>query len=653
MKHICNRRVLGWSLFALVFAGLAWVLYAWLPPEPRWVLRGPFEHGGITPNGKMYITRTVKGNDLQNLQDLHDDVLVAPELPLPVGPVQYWDIATGEQVEQVLGDRGPVWHVGFSTDCKQLAAVAPATAGAIRCELRYLDLTAGCERHTVFDRPRAPQATWQPWISPGGGLMLLQDWNDLSQEVYVYETASLRLLASATHPQGSGISWKWTPDGNAVYLYTADANDDASLRRIASDGESMTCLKGAGECLTLSPDGKILLSSSLHRLLLWDLPAGTRRGTIPLDGDDWRANQASFTPDGRTLVIQTGNRLASNTLGVWDVNAARWLGRVPFMLGDGPRLVGPNAVVVREAYGRLAAYQLRPFARLWQYEAKQVHAGEVMPAVGRLIALSPMPRSRYMDIPGRLIKSEARGDRLLLLDTRSGAPILDFALDAEAVHSWLSRGKYLLVHTAHDRPSERGPIRAFIEDHLLSLLIAMRPDPFARTSSVRVFDVTTGGQRCDLKCAHIGEAAAALTQDGQALVLHQAASLTGRSDAVAICYDIPPRRPWRFILGIPLALGAMLLAARFGWRRIRPASLPRQRGEGASCMPHPPPADAGGSLTQGGSAHDQRLQSPCARLVAVRAAARRSGVDAVRRAAAGAALGAAWTAWPRRNRARR
>src|SRR5437660_11812410 len=47
------------------------------------------------------------------------------------------------------------------------------------------------------------------------------------------------------------------------------------------------------------------------------------------------------------------------------------------------------------------------------------------------------------------------------------------------------------------------------------------------------------------------------------------------------------------------------------------------------------------------------LQSPCARLVAVRALARRPGVDAVRHAAARTAVGAARTAWACRDHARR
>lgn len=561
--RICNRRVLGWSAFALLLAGLACALDVVLPPEPRWVVRGAFESGGITPDGKTYVTRISNGIDFADL----NDAVASTEPPVMTGPVQYWDIATGKEIASVLGERGPVWQVACSSDFHQLAAIAPCANDAGRTELRWIDLAAGSERRTVLERALVP---WQPRISPNGALLFLEDMRDPSEGVYLYDTASLRPVAQAKDPSRLRPSWTWSPDGNALYLCRPGTTGNASLCRVAADGETTIALNGADDLVAISPDGKKLLTWSSvtdDTFLLWDLPSGTRRGVIPVGAMRPESRGPTFTPDSRTLLITMADKDQGGTLGIWDVDSAKWLAKLPFAGSRAPCFLWPNAVVLHENEQRLSCYRLRPFAKLWQHDGKTPWAVDFFPESGRVVMLSLGDESGA-EVQRRLVMSAAHGgDRLQLLDAHTGEPTLDVALDAQANHSWLSRGRHLILVTGYNRSFERGAIREFIEDNLLSPFVPNLQGGFDVSTTVRVFDIPTGTERCRFNIDHAAIGAEALTPDGETLVLLQPASPTGT--AAVMCYDVPPRRLWRFILGIPSALGAVLIMGRFGWRRFR------------------------------------------------------------------------------------
>jgi hypothetical protein len=56
-----------------------------------------------------------------------------------------------------------------------------------------------------------------------------------------------------------------------------------------------------------------------------------------------------------------------------------------------------------------------------------------------------------------------------------------------------------------------------------------------------------------------------LSPDGQTLLVHD-----DRDDRHEIrCYDVPERKPLRWVFGVPLLAGVLLLALRAGWRRCQ------------------------------------------------------------------------------------
>jgi hypothetical protein len=684
MRHLCTRRVLGSSLFVLLLAGGAWVLYAWLPPEPRWVRRGPIMPLGFAWDGKSFMTGTASVDDLANW----DRSVVLPDVPA-LGPVQFRDIATGHEAWSVLRECGRCWPVAVADDLTHLAAVTPPLPDADSAELRVFDLKTGHERRASIEQRTAFKNLS---FSPAGTLLILEAWDlqpDLKDiyHIYLYDTASVRLVAKCvvtTLPsddlapavtrriqrlldettgtaefinpmplkqalqlfyerfaargqdlpivvdinafkeagdaqpnspyddevklpavpkimamdtalrlilsqiksknadyliRGDFIElttknrtarkrsrrWRWSPDGKALLEFTTDANGNARLRRITADGERTTKLHGAGDWLDISADGKTLITEPpratqkaaprIDTILVWDLPAATRRGIIRVDSynpDSWD-NPVTFAGDSRTLLITMGEPQPGNMLGAWDLDTQKWLGRMPLDMQGRPFVPEPGSVLLRHYDGdvQLAWYRLRPFAKLWQRQAPGdvLRTIDYLPDVERLAVLS----------------GEGGGSRLQLLDARTGRPTLDLALNPDARHHWLSRGSRFALVTRCNEPDERGPIRAIIEEHILALLLPNRQRDDTPLTSVRVFDPATGAELC--RIGDVGAEPIAISRDGSALILYQHAD--GDGDAAVICYDVPPARPWRFILGIPLALSALLITLRFGWRRVR------------------------------------------------------------------------------------
>jgi hypothetical protein len=554
-------RSLRWGLFALALACLGVALYAGLPHEPRWVLRGPIAPLGLTLDGTSLITAIERVADLPSKNRSPTMPFAGPQM----GPIQFWDIATGQEVWSLLGENGPRWQVAFSDDYKRLVAVASPFEGADRDEMKCIDLTTGRERRTMIEHRTN---SWNFVFSPGGTLLLLDDW-DLQHDVkdlHLYDAVSLRLLVKA-QPRNRWPRYLWSTGGNAMLIYATDENGNARLRRISADGETMIQLKGAGDWLAVTPDGKTLITepprpeaeelAPVDSLLLWDLPEGTQRGTIPVDAFHPRASGDNLivTPDSRTLLITHGMPRPGNTIGVWDIETAQWLGKVVFDRRAALILPEHNAFALFDRENKrpnFTWYRIRPFAKLWEREwpGGELRSVDYLSGVQRLAVLW----------------GDGSSTRVQLFETQSGAPTLEIKLDPGQQHQWLSRGEHFAVLSwDRDAAAERSALVLFIEEHIVGAIMPrLRPGRGTPTST-QFFDLATGSERGRIDRA--GADPDILTPDGRTLLLYQQAGHDG--DAAIFCYDVPPRRPWTLIAGIPLLAGAALVSLHFGWRRLR------------------------------------------------------------------------------------
>ena len=76
--------------------------------------------------------------------------------------------------------------------------------------------------------------------------------------------------------------------------------------------------------------------------MVWDLPAGTRRGAIPIDGFRWgeSSNNLTMSADGRTLLVARRLPRPGNVIDIWDLDTVKHLGKVPLDDAAAPVLTG-------------------------------------------------------------------------------------------------------------------------------------------------------------------------------------------------------------------------------------------------------------------------------------------------------------------------
>jgi hypothetical protein len=96
---------------------------------------------------------------------------------------------------------------------------------------------------------------------------------------------------------------------------------------------------------------------------------------------------------------------------------------------------------------------------------------------------------------------------------------------------------------------------------------------FERYSEITTFDLVKGEESESLRSR--GETAGFFAKDNATFVsIHAIEPVVEPVGAIWTCvWDVPFGRPWRWIVGVPLALGAALLGVRWTWRRWR-ASRP-------------------------------------------------------------------------------
>ncbi len=150
-----------------------------------------------------------------------------------------------------------------------------------------------------------------------------------------------------------------------------------------------------------------------------------------------------------------------------------------------------------------------------------------------------------------------------VLDAATGATERTIAMPGLAGQNALLRcdGRTLAAAVTEPEPEPfwlLAKVRAWLPD---------RPEPAPRMV-VRFFDFATGEPIGEVMCEDTGEWW--LTADRQGLIaVYDETDERGVAQTVIQCWDIPPHRPLRWIVGVPLALGVVFVSLRFGWRRWR------------------------------------------------------------------------------------
>jgi len=224
------------------------------------------------------------------------------------GPIRLWDLATGKELQRIVGHEGILRSVAFSADGKTLVA-----AGLFADALYFWDARTGRYRRHVGKLPSGREFLDVNPRNEVGCLTFSPDSKTLAHvrgKVRLHDAATgqerSRLKPSA--PDTWFISAAFSPDGKR--LATGDFSHNICLWE--PDGKYLLALSGhkaAVLCLAFSPDGKLLASASEDgQIRLWDVAKDKFLCLLPRH--NCPVLSVLFTADGKHLIAGSKDRVS-------------------------------------------------------------------------------------------------------------------------------------------------------------------------------------------------------------------------------------------------------------------------------------------------------------------------------------------------------
>ncbi len=300
-----------------------------------------------------------------------------------------WDIATDREVRTVQ-HQGAVLDVAFSPDGERLA-------------------TASTDRQAhVWDIETGKEVTPPLWhettvsriaFSPDGKRLATTTAN---QVVRLWELAG---VPSVTLPHQESVRFAaFSPDGTRVLTATNFTVQLWDATGTTGKAEFVWTPDAQIYHATFSPDGAYALTASGdHLARLWDVKTGKEAAALP---HPRRVRYAAFSREGKMLLTASDQRLV-----VWDVAALPQVPSEPkvSLTHDAPVLYGEFSADGRE----ILSVDFGGAARVWNVETAQERT-ELRRAEITLARLSP---------DGRRMATAGEDRVLHIWDTATGAPV--------------------------------------------------------------------------------------------------------------------------------------------------------------------------------------------------------------------------------------
>jgi hypothetical protein len=217
--------------------------------------------------------------------------------------VRLWEFKTGKLKATLEGHKGPVHRLAFSPDAKSL-------------------LSASEDRSTILwdVDSQKPKKTWdekdgvgEVGFSPDGKWLIFGVRDDL-----IIRDASTFAERARVNNREQIAGLAWTPDGKTL-LFGSHVN----VRRLDAETwkEKLPPWKGHGsqmKSLAVNREGTLLVSGGWDKVLFWDLAQGQLRPNMVLNFGtvEW----VTLSPDGKILVTLRGD-----TAELWDIPSLKEL----------------------------------------------------------------------------------------------------------------------------------------------------------------------------------------------------------------------------------------------------------------------------------------------------------------------------------------
>ena len=550
------RRLLRQSrrlLLGLFLLGLGYVLYQRLPPVERWSVRleedGRKEKFSFSPDGRFVFSHRFGLNGDTGGWDWW-----------AFGPFRKRDVATGQLLVEASTKEFYQSHSVRDFDAgapiirKRFWAGLPKTEKGI---LELFEVDSGKERRLPIKNFSGERRLI---FSPPEDMVAIfcceEDPLEKHSEADIFVHAlpggeQVAVLSGTTEAL-------FSPDGS-YFVYLATSPEGPCLRLWDTHKrQSAGIMPGASEISEISPNGRFLLAGAFNKddgkTKIWDLSdLANPRGVAILSASDY----LKFTPDSRALV-ELPTKENPNVV-FWDSATGLEEGRVPapffrvkFVFSCDSRLLaireGPYAGNFPVAVIDMTSRQV-----LWN---KRLGDPACMP--GNLL---------FRIIPGDVdtlflnVFDEDLNEYPQLRNARTGDLLASFSMQFSRLRSSHSGdGQRILIygHGKWPQNQKQGWFWETLRNWLPS-------NPNGAYDLVRVIDVPTLREVFHLADSYVKDAQ--LSPDGETLLTVHPNDPAGPH---LRCWDIPARHPWFKIVGIPAAVGLVLvLLGR--WRQARKA----------------------------------------------------------------------------------
>jgi WD40 repeat protein len=434
------------------------------------------------------------------------------------GSVRLWDAVSGQELHHFSGAHNPgTSNLAFTRDGKALAMVSHDN------NLVFYDTTTFKE----VNRFRGHNSSVNSLDFSADGKVLASAGSDAV--VRLWDVATCKELRALRGHERNVTCVRLSPDGKTAA--TASHDDTVRLWDVATGKELRRCAGHTGvvSAVAYSPDGKELASASWdHTVRLWDPATGKE---LPQSAGPDPITYAALSADGRLLV--TAGR--GDDLHLWEPATGKPLARARL------EFAGAVTALALSADGRLiAAGNTRGDLALWESATGKrrftvTDAGAQPGPAAAVMALAFLPDGRalaavrgisgagidvYDAAMGRRQPSSLPGDERAGISSTIHLPpdALFFAPEGDLCVTNSPTDGTAVMHFATGRVLRRlkGANNADVSG------LALSPDgrTIATTGtgkSVRLWETTTGGVRCQFGPVNETASAAAFSPDGRLL----------------------------------------------------------------------------------------------------------------------------------------
>jgi hypothetical protein len=573
------RLALCWTLFLVLLAGMAAVLEGILPPQPRWSVRAPLFFHGITPDNRAVITTKRKPvNDSRP-------------------PLTALDIATGQELARVFPDAFDInFQITIPEAGKDALVYVQLFEGA-PWELHLLNTTTFATRRLPFPVP--PATTHFVRTVPKASLAVISD--------RVSPQNARRDLSLLDYESGIQHTWRhqaflteFIPNDHMVFFGSLDGMETKLTFWDRREKEAKTIALGQA-ILAVSTDQRRAATAQKtkpgqQRVKLWDLASGAvLRETLTEEGE------VGLSHDGSWAMVYPGEVEVEppapdpsrqvQRAAFWNLREGRRIGDCPWEPGDWLDVITdqgpPRLLIVSQTKSEVHLRDLNTLQTIWarnwpnwdhlyrdsgsarlmrEYVAFSNDLERLDLSNGQTRNRVPLagPRFQTLGRPGRgrieLFEPTVSADgRFAVLWTHL------FVNDVPLGERWLAQ----LRNTLGARPHSNELVQLSVIELASGKLLMQTPN---------YADWPLNNWQ--------------LSPDGQSLVVLCFTGEDENAETILECWDLPARKPWPWIVGIPLAFGLCSWLARRAWLRWR------KRGAGPSSPSSA--ASQGATLTQPG-----------------------------------------------------